>query len=254
MRLKDRVAVVTGGVSGIGFAMTTTFLKEGASVVMADVKADQGKAVEEKLKAQGFENVKFILTDLTNEESIKNLMDQTAATFGSVDVLCNNAAVCIGESVEELSAKAYDIQMNVNVRGAMLAMKYAVPYMKERGKGSIVNTASICAMTASPNQAPYTASKGAIVALTRQVAYDYAKFNIRCNAICPSDTRTEMFEQFLAAQPDPEATKAFFVSRVPLGRVAEPEEQANVALFLASDDSSFVTGQSICVDGGYSIW
>ncbi len=254
MRMQGKVAIITGGASGIGRAMTERFSKEGAKVAIADVNAEVGQKTAAEVQAETGNEVIFVQTDLTNEESVKNLMDTVAEKFGGIDVLCNNAGVCIGQNVSDITEKIVDLHLNVNVKGVLYGCKYVIPYMQKRGKGAIVNTASVVAITASPNQAPYTASKGAILSLTRQIAYDYAKDNIRVNAICPADTNTDMFKKWLASTENPEETLKFFLSRFPMGRIAEPEEQASVALFLASDDASFVTGQAIPVDGGYSIW
>lgn len=253
MRLKDRVAIITGGASGIGLAMSTRFAAEGAKVVIADINPETGETAKMELLEKGY-TAEFCKVDLSSEESIAALMKSVAELFGGIDILCNNAGVCIAQNIADLTDKVMDLQINVNIKGMMYCCKHAIPYMKEKGKGAIVNTASVVGLTASPNQAPYTATKGAVLALTRQIAYDYAKYNIRVNAICPADTKTKMFDDWLAAQENPEETLKFFLSRFPMGRIALPEEQASVALFLASDDASFVTGQAIPVDGGYSIW
>jgi NAD(P)-dependent dehydrogenase (short-subunit alcohol dehydrogenase family) len=152
--------------------------------------------------------------------------------------------------VTEASEEIWDRTMAIDLKGVFLPSKYAIPHMIERGGGSVINTASMCGLVASPNQAPYSAAKGGVVALTRQMAIDYAPHHVRVNGIAPSEVRTPMFLGFINRAPDPEKKIQELVARIPMGRVAEPEELARVALFLASDDSSYVTGVTLPVDGG----
>jgi meso-butanediol dehydrogenase / (S,S)-butanediol dehydrogenase / diacetyl reductase len=253
LRLKDKVAIVTGGASGIGKAVSELFAGEGAKVVIADIDENNGNAAAEQIKGRGGEAV-FICTNITSGESIMNMVDSTIEKFGKLDILVNNAGIDIANKVTETSEADWNKTMDINLKSVFLTCKYAIPHMIENGGGRIVNVGSVLAVVASPNQAAYTASKGGVVAMSRQIAYDYADKGIRVNCICPGDTMTPMNKQWLESTEDPQKTLEFFSSRYPMKRFAEPIEQATVILFLASDDSSFVTGQSIPVDGGFSIW
>jgi NAD(P)-dependent dehydrogenase (short-subunit alcohol dehydrogenase family) len=171
-------------------------------------------------------------------------------TYGRLDILFNNAGLTLPARVTETSEEVWNLSLDVNLKGVMLGCKYAIPEMQKVGGGSIINTASMLGLVASPRQAPYCAAKGGVVLLTKQIAIDYARDNIRVNCICPSEVDTPMHRKFIAESPDPEATKQRLLERIPLNRVARPEEIAAAALFLASDDSSYVTGVALPVDGG----
>jgi meso-butanediol dehydrogenase / (S,S)-butanediol dehydrogenase / diacetyl reductase len=253
MRLKGRVSIVTGGASGIGLAAVKLFAREGSSVVVSDINKEAALEVVDEVKQAGGEVI-FVYTDVSSEESVIGLMDAAKKAYGKIDVLFNNAGITIANPVTETSIEDFETNVNINLKGVFLGCKHAIPHMNRKRGGSIINTASILALVASPNQASYSASKGGVVALTRQVAYDYADKNIRVNCICPADTKTPMHYKWLQECENPEETLKFFSQRFPMKRFAEPEEQASVALFLASDESSFITGQAIPVDGGLSIW
>lgn len=253
MRLQGKVSIITGGGSGIGHAAVNRFAREGSAVVVSDICEESAQKVAKEVEQEGGK-ARYVRTDVSNEESVINLMEETKRAYGKIDVLFNNAGITIASPIAETKMEDFETHVNINLRGVFLGCKHVIPYMIENGGGSIVNTASVLALVASPNQAPYTASKGGVVALTRQVAYDYADKNIRVNCICPADTKTPMHYKWLEECEDPEATLEFFSRRFPMKRFAEPEEQAAAALFFASDDSSFITGQAIAVDGGLSIW
>jgi len=249
MRLVGKVAIITGAGSGIGQATALLFAQEGAMVVVADYAPEGGRETVALIQENGGEAV-FVETDVSKAVEVRRMVETTVETYGGIDVLFNNAAVTIPASVTESSEEVWDKTMAIDLKGVFLPSKYAIPHMIERGGGSVINTASMCGLVASPNQAPYSAAKGGVVALTRQMAIDYAQHNIRVNGIAPSEVRTPMFLGFINRAPDPEQKMLELVARIPLGRVAEPEELARAALFLASEDSSYVTGVTLPVDGG----
>jgi NAD(P)-dependent dehydrogenase (short-subunit alcohol dehydrogenase family) len=249
MRLVGKVAIITGGGSGIGRATALLFAQEGASVVVADYVPEGGKETVALIQENGGDAL-FVETDVSKADEVRQMVETTIETYGGIDILFNNAAVTLPASVTEASEEVWEKTMAIDLKGVFLPSKYAIPHMIERGGGSVINTASMCGLVASPNQAPYSAAKGGVVALTRQMAIDYALYNIRVNGIAPSEVRTPMFLGFINRAPDPEKKMEELVARIPLGRVAEPEELARAALFLASDDSSYVTGVTLPVDGG----
>jgi len=249
MRLAGKVAIITGAGSGIGRATAILFVQEGARVVVADVAPEGGRETVEMIRRDGGEAI-FVETDVSKADDVIKMVEMAVETFGRIDVLFNNAAVTIPASVVTATEEVWDRTMAIDLKGVFLPSKYAIPHMIEGGGGTVINTASMCGLVASPNQAPYSAAKGGVIALTRQMAIDYATHNIRVNSICPSEVRTPMFLGFINLAPDPEEKMRELVARIPMGRVAEPEELARAALFLASDDSSYVTGVTLPVDGG----
>ena len=251
-RLAGKVAVVTGAGRGIGRAVALAFAAEGAVVVAANRNREEGEAVVAEIRDAGGEAA-FIATDVCRPEDCERLVAETESRFGRVDVLCNNAGVGVLRSVVDTTAEQYDNIMDTNVRGIFWLCKYAIPAMVERGSGSIINMASVAGFVGFANDAAYCASKGALVMLTRQVALDYAAKGVRVNAICPGFIETEQLVEYCAQQPDPEAALAVCEEAHPMGRVGRPEEVAAVAVFLASEESSFVTGASLVVDGGLLI-
>jgi NAD(P)-dependent dehydrogenase (short-subunit alcohol dehydrogenase family) len=249
MKLKDKVAIVTGAGSGIGQATAILFARAGAGVVVADIVEEAGLATVGRIKDGGGEAV-FTQTDVSKASEIETMVQTAVDSFGGLDILFNNAGLTIPAMVTETDETTWDRTIDVNLKGVMLGCKYAIPEMIKRGGGSIINTASMLGLVASPRQAPYCAAKGGVVLLTKQIAVDYARDNIRVNCICPSEVNTPMHRQFIAGTPEPEATRRSLRERIPLNRVAEPEEIATTALFLASNDSSYITGVALPVDGG----
>lgn len=245
-RLAGKVTIITGAASGLGRVAAIKFASEGANIVISDV-SDGVKTVEE-IKAFGGK-AEFIKGDVTSEDSWREVVGFAKKTFGSVDVLYNNAGVMIGEDDDPVSTpiSVYERTMDINVKGVLLGCKYALPTMLEQGKGTIVNVASFVAhMGAATPQIAYTASKGAVLAMTREIAVIYARKGIRANALCPGPVMTPLLAAFL----DNDAKRQRRLVHIPMGRFGEPEEIANGALFLASDESSWMTGQSLIVDGG----
>jgi NAD(P)-dependent dehydrogenase (short-subunit alcohol dehydrogenase family) len=253
MRLKDKVAIITGSGSGQGKASARVFAKEGAVVIIAEWNEENGKRVEEEINASGHEAL-FIQTDVSNEESIISLVEEVMSRYGRIDVVFNNAGVGFSSSskykmdrLTETPIDDWNQILAINLNGVYLLSKYVIPIMKKQNAGSIIHNASLNGIIGVPGADAYTAAKGGVVALTRVMAVDYGKFNIRVNCICPGAIDTPMIADVLKN----EAFAAAFTSN-PLRRVGTPEEIANAALFLASDESSYVTGLIMPVDGGVS--
>ncbi len=248
MKLENKVTIITGAGSGIGQAAAILFAQEGARVLVADYAPEGGRATVEQIRENGGQAL-FVEADVSNAADVERMIHVALDTYGRIDVLFNNAAVTIPATVVDTTDEVWDRTMDIDLKGVYLACKFAIPHMLPEG-GSIINTASMCGLVASKSQAPYSAAKGGVVALTRQMAIDYAPYNIRVNGIAPSEVRTPMFLGFINRSPDPEQKMRELVARIPLGRVAEPVELARAALFLACDDSSYVTGVILPVDGG----
>jgi NAD(P)-dependent dehydrogenase (short-subunit alcohol dehydrogenase family) len=245
-RLEGRVAVVTGGGGGIGRASVRRLASEGARVVVADVDADAGKTVADEVDGL------FVPVDVTDEEQVAALFRIAHETYGSVDVAVNNAGVSPPEdgSVLDTGLDVWRQVQEVNLTSVYLCCKHVIPYMRAQGRGSVVNTASFVAvMGAATSQASYTASKGGVLALSRELGVQFAREGVRVNALCPGPVNTPLLEELFAT--DPERAERRLV-HVPMGRFAEPEEIAAAVAFLASDDASFMTASTFLVDGGIS--
>lgn len=254
MKLRGRVAIITGGTSGIGLATAVLFVKEGARAVIAARDEEHGKQALSKLTSGGREGL-FVRCDVRRPEDCKRVVDQAVKTFGRLDILFNNAGVIhVGRSVVDTTEAEWDSTMEVNVKGVYLMSKYAIPQMKETGGGVIVNTASVFGLVAGSGVAAYCASKGAVVMLTRAMAVDHVSDGIRVNCICPGSVDTPMLRQEMEDLGGVDVQKPKFAARHPMNRISTPEEVAQAALYLASDDSSFVTGIALPVDGGRSAW
>jgi meso-butanediol dehydrogenase/(S,S)-butanediol dehydrogenase/diacetyl reductase len=249
-RLLGKVAIITGAANGIGKTSALLFAQEGASLLLADIDVAQGQQVAEEIRTSGG-RATFVRTDVSNPLDILNLVRSAVSTEGKIDILFNNAAINYFGKVTDTPEDDWDRVMNVNVRGVYLGCKYTIPVMQDNGGGTIVNTASAAAIVGLKNLAAYTASKGAVLQLTKNLALDYADSGIRVNALCPGVTATEMTLQLISDSQDPGATRRRFDTGRPMGRMAEPIEIARTALFLASDESSFMTGSFLLVDGGY---
>ncbi|MGI8798317.1 MAG: 3-oxoacyl-ACP reductase [Pseudonocardia sp.] len=245
-RLQGRVAVVTGGGSGIGLASVRRLAAEGASVVVADVDAVAGKAAADEIDGL------FVPTDVTSEADVEHLFAATHERYGSVDVAFNNAGISPPEddSILVTGLDAWRRVQEVNLSSVYLCCKSAIPYMQRQGKGSIINTASFVAVLgAATSQISYTASKGGVLAMSRELGVQFAREGIRVNALCPGPVDTPLLRDLFAA--DPERAQRRLI-HVPMGRFAEPAEIAAAVAFLASDDASFITASTFLVDGGIS--
>lgn len=245
-RLTGRVAVVTGGAGGIGLASTRRLAGEGATVVVADVDSAAGTAAAEEIGGA------FVHTDVTDEQQVRTLFETTVRRFGSVDVAFNNAGIAPPEddSILTTDPDAWHKVQQVNLTSIYLCCKHVIPHMQAGGRGSIINSASFVAtMGAATSQISYTASKGGVLAMSRELGVQFAKENIRVNALCPGPVNTPLLKELFAADPERAARR---LVHVPMGRFAEPEEIAGAVAFLASDDSSFITASEFLVDGGIS--
>jgi NAD(P)-dependent dehydrogenase (short-subunit alcohol dehydrogenase family) len=247
MRLADKVAIVTGGARGIGLAISKRYMSEGARVVIADVDATAGEGEAKALGA----NCRFVATDVGDARAVTNLIDRAVAAFGHLDILVNNAGIIHAADFLAISEADFDRVLRVNLKGAFLVGQAAAKRMVDEVKagrppGSIVNMSSINAVVAIPNHVPYCVSKGGVDQLTKVMALSLAPHGIRVNAIGPGSIMTDILK---AVATDRDAKRRIF-ARTPLGRIGDPDEIAAVAVFLASADASYITGQTIYADGG----
>lgn len=250
-RLEGKVAIITGGGVGMGRATTLRFLEEGAKVVVADIN-EETMAQTEALAREISPDILCVKTNITSEEDVKNVVARAVEAFGTVDVLFNNAGLNHAALLHETTVEDWDKVFSVNVKGMFLMCKHVLPVMMEHKCGSIINTASPGALVGLRGIAAYCASKGAVPALTRSIAVDYAPYNIRANFICPGVILTEMTEKIIQSKPNPDEYREWYRTARPLGRFGEPVEIANAAVFLASDETPFMTGASIVADGGFT--
>ena len=241
VRLKDRVAIVTGAAQGIGYGIAQRFSKEGARVVLADIDEDKGRAA-----ASSMDNAVFVTCDVGRADHIDALVAETIKQFGRVDVCVNNAGILRAGDVLDISEDDFDAVLQVNLKGPFLLSQVVGREMVKQGSGSIINISSVNAIMTIPNLLPYNVSKGGLNQLTRVMAIGLAGRGVRVNAIGPGSIKTEMLEQVMVDQE----TRRKILSRTPMGRCGEVDEVASIALFLASDDSSYITGQCIYCDGG----
>jgi NAD(P)-dependent dehydrogenase (short-subunit alcohol dehydrogenase family) len=244
MRLKDKVALITGAGSGIGLQTVLLFAKEGASIVAVDVNEQAAQDAAKKVK-----NAIAVKADVSKAADCERMVAAAEKQFGKLNVMFNNAGIMHGKDDDAMSTpeEIWDLTLDINAKGVFLGCKYGIPALQRAGGGSIINTASFVArMGAATPQVAYTASKGAVLAMTRELAVIHARQNIRVNALCPGPLKTELLMSFL----NTEAKKQRRLVHIPMGRFGEAEEIAKAALFLASDDSSYVTGTDFLVDGG----
>lgn len=247
--LENKVAIVTGGTRGIGRATAIALAKGGAKVAVCGRSVNGGMETVRLVQEIGGEGI-FIRADITKEDEVAYLVKKTVETYGHLDIACNNAGIRGSGTVAEAAVEDYQLIFDTNVKGVLLSMKYEIPAMLKSGGGSIINMASIAALVSRGNASIYAASKGAVIALTRSAAMECVKQNIRINAIAPAGIETEMLLDFIGGK-ESEAGRTFMALH-PMGRFGTPEEIANVVVFLASQRSSFITGQTIALDGGFS--
>jgi NAD(P)-dependent dehydrogenase (short-subunit alcohol dehydrogenase family) len=254
MRLKNKLVVITAAASGMGRAGVELFVREGASVVAVDIDAARLDEVAKGVRASGG-RVHTLVADLTQRQQAREVVDEAARLLGGIDILWANAGIPGPAEVEGLDLSQYDQSIELNVTAPILATAAVVSHMRKRGGGSIVFTASISGIRGSQMSPTYSAAKFAVVGFAKSAALKYAREGIRINAICPGMTQTAMLNTFLSRKGEAseiERNSAAFLNATPLGRMARPEEVAHAALWLASDDASFVTGTALPVDGGLS--
>jgi NAD(P)-dependent dehydrogenase (short-subunit alcohol dehydrogenase family) len=251
MKLQDRAAVITGAGSGIGRAMALQFAREGARVLAADVNAAAAEETAALVREAGGEALP-LQVNVTEPAEVRAMLERARDAFGGVQILCNNAGIGSTTDVVDCEPDEWDRVMAVNVKGVFLGCKYAIPIMLAGGGGSIVNTASVAGMVGIVKRAVYCASKGAVIALTKQVAVEYVEQGIRCNCVCPGTVDSPWVGRLLSQTEDPQSARAALVARQPIGRLGTPEEVAAAALYLCSDDASFITGSSLVLDGGWT--
>ena len=244
-RLKDKIAIITGSGKGLGEAMALLFSREGAKIVVFDIDEPAGRETVEQIQQQRGEAI-FVHGDVSNPDDAVRLIDAAVDAYGRVDILVNNAGVHVDRTVADTTEEEWDRILRVNLKGVFLCSKAAIPQMRRQGGGNIICISSISGLIGQLNQAAYNASKHGLIGLVRCMAYDHALENIRANAICPGVMNTPLVASV------PEEHIAPYRKTSLLERFAEPSEVANAALFLASDESSYVTGSAMVVDGGYT--
>ncbi len=250
MRFKDKVVIITGSGSGQGRVEALLFAREGAHVVVDDFNkegADETAALLKKQKTPG--KILISYADVRHEDEVKKMIEEAMKTFGKIDILVNNAGIYRGHAVPETPEEEFYEVIDTNIKGAFLCCKYVVPHMMKAKQGAIINIASIGAFIALEGSAVYAASKAGLTGFTRSLALDLAPYGIRVNAVGPGWTKTPMIKPLIE---DPNISKALLAD-IPAGRFAEPEDQAYLVLFLASDDAAYLYGQTICNDGGWTL-
>ena len=245
MRLEGKVALISGGARGMGAVEAKLFAKEGAKVIIGDMLEDEGRRVEAEINESGGDCV-FVLLDVSDEDAWRRAVNEAVSRYGELDILVNNAGIYRAHIVEETTVEEWDQVMDINAKGVFLGTKHAIPAMRQAGGGSIVNISSVAGLVGSKQTTAYTASKGAVRLLTKSTAIQYASEGIRANSVHPGTIVTPMTEGFLADDTMLEDR----INRTPLKRLGRPEDVAYGALYLASDEASFVTGSELVIDGG----
>ena len=249
MKLANRVAVITGAGGGIGRACAREFAKEGARVVIADINSAGARETLQQIQSAGGDAV-VVETDVASPDSVQNLVAKTLSAYAQVDVLLNNAAIQVNKTVEDTTVEEWNREIAVNLGGVFLCSKFFLPHLRKT-RGAIINMASVNGYFVEPMCAGYCATKAAIIGLTKAMAIDHGKEGIRVNCICPGYIDAGLAWGYFEAQPDPAAARAAAGKLHALWRIGRPEEVARVAVFLASDAASFMTGSAVVVDGGF---
>ena len=247
MRFADKTAIVTGAGSGIGLATTQRLATEGATVIMADVRDADDEAAG---IIESGNTARFVLTDVSQESQVRALVDEVVSSHGRVDILVNNAGIAFARTVPDTTLEEWDRLMNVNLKGVFLCSRAVIPSMQQQGGGVIVNVSSEQGLVGASENAAYTATKGGVIQLTKSMAIDHGQDGIRVNCVCPGPVKTPLFDGFVDSVEDPEAEIRSFVEATILKRLGRPEEIASVIAFLASEESSYMTGSVVVADGG----
>jgi NAD(P)-dependent dehydrogenase (short-subunit alcohol dehydrogenase family) len=250
MRLAGKTAIVTGAAQGIGLGIARVFAREGAVVMLSDVQRDAGTRAADEITAEGG-TAHYLDANVTREEDVQSLVARTVERFGGLDIVVNNAGMCLVRSAEASTVEEWDRTMAVNVRSIFLTAKFGVPPMRRRGGGAILNVGSISSFVGQQNTPAYCASKGAVLMLTRSLAVDYGPDRIRVNCICPGITDTPMLRYHMGQTGDPDAAITQRLKRVPMGAMLYPEDMGRAAAYLCSEEAAGITGASLVVDGGY---
>lgn len=250
MKLKDKVALITGGSEGLGKATAFLFAKEGAKVIITGRTESKLQAAVEEGKQQGVD-IDYLVGDVSDEQRTIETVEHILDKYGKIDILFNNAGVLYAATTHETDTEIWDKIFDINVKGTYLMTKHVIPHMLERGYGCIVNNSSVVGLKAVPGIAAYNASKGAVTQLTRTSALEYADKGIRVNAICPGTIETPMVWNMLEGFPDQDEARELFKSFHPIGRLGQPDEIAHAVLFLCDDNVGFMTGTMLSVDGGW---
>lgn len=248
VRMRGKVVLVTGGSQGIGFSTAKLFLEEGASVVITGRSTSKGIEAVRQLKTRG--RVEFIQGDVSNPVDAKRMVDGTIGKFGRLDILFNNAGIYIPGLAEDMAIEDWDKVIDINLKGAFLVSKFAIPHMRRQGSGVIINNSSEAGIVGETECPAHCASKGGVIALTKAMALDYAREGIRVNCVAPGTIGTTMLERVAQDSRDPASYLEHERSSIPLGRIGHPQEVARTVLFLASDAATFVTGAVLSIDGG----
>ena len=251
-RLKNKIAIITGGGQGIGEAIAVKFSQEGAKVIIAELNSENGKRVANLIN-ENYGLAKFIHTDVTKSESVKSMVDDTLNLFGSPDILVNNAGINVFNEPLNMSDEDWRKCFSVDLDGAWFGCKYVLPHMLEKKSGSIINLASVHAFQIIPNCFPYPVAKHGLLGMTRALAVDYASKGIKINAISPGYIYTQINKDIFESKSDPVAAKKEAEMHHPINRLGEVEEVANAALFIASDECNFMIGANIVIDGGITL-
>ncbi|HZQ05931.1 MAG TPA: glucose 1-dehydrogenase [Anaerolineae bacterium] len=252
MKLSNKVALITGGNRGIGLATARLFLREGARVAIIGRDAHAGQAALEQLHQHSSEtDAIFLQCNVTRASECERVVQETVRAFGQLDVLFNNAGIILrNRNIEATTEDEWDATMDTNVKSVFLLSRAALPHLRAVGGGAIINTSSYIGLVGAPGLAAYAASKGAVVNLTRSMALDYARENIRINCICPGSVETDMIHAAWQLYGDVDEAARVWAAKHPMNRIASPDEVARLVLFLASEDSSFITGAAVPIDGG----
>jgi len=252
MNLKGKTAIVTGAGSGIGKATAGVFAREGANVVVVDWNRESGEQTAAAIRAEGYETI-YCHADISNVQDVEGMVNTAVGRYGQLHVIFNNAAIQILAKLVDTTEDVWDRIQSVNLKGVFLGCKYAIPAIIRSGGGSVINMASVLGFVGDPDLAAYCAAKGGVIALTKAAALTYGPDKVRVNCICPGDVDTPLVQDYFNKDPNPDRLRQEVSSKYALRRIASPEEISRAAVFLASDASSFITGNMLVVDGGLTV-